>query len=474
MPVSTVGVDHHPAVTSADALDRESEEVEPLVDRHDAGLLLGELETERRDHLLDLLDQCLGVLPAARDADDEVVRVTREPVCSAAVASDLLSCWPCRHRRLPRPGEVLVQHRQRGVGDQRRENPALRGAGERLFSAAQLRHDPGLEERLDERHDALVRDPPPHPDQSGRVRKRVEARLDISLENPLIGVGREHVYLGDRVMGSASRPEPVGAGLEIRLEDRLKHRLEGSLNYPVAEGGHPEATELSAALGYQPFLDRQWPEGPGAQLLTEPVKELLYAQHLFDMAGGLPVHARRARPSVRPDPEPRHHQHARVANEVVQVIEPAVGIVRCPLVQLCAESRVPSPPPPSAQATERRHSPATSSHSRRALQARCSPSSCGRLSRPPRWVVTPTTTTRAPPRPGALGGRCAVPARQSGRRRHRDGSHVHYRSLVRVGAQLFPCGTAVTRGHASRTRRHAFMTRAESELPITAGPPLTA
>ena len=52
-----------------------------------------------------------------------------------------------------------------------------------------------------------------------------------------------------------------------------------------------------------------------------------------------------------------------------------------PTCAACAESRVPCPAPPSAQAMERRHSPATSSRDRRALQARCSPSPCTRLSR---------------------------------------------------------------------------------------------
>jgi len=47
-------VDHHPAVTTPDALDGESEEVKSLVDRHDAGLLGREPQAERRDHLLDL------------------------------------------------------------------------------------------------------------------------------------------------------------------------------------------------------------------------------------------------------------------------------------------------------------------------------------------------------------------------------------------------------------------------------------
>jgi len=50
---------------------------------------------------------------------------------------------------------------------------------------------------------------------------------------------------------------------------------------------------------------------------------------------------------------------------------------------------------------ERQYSPATSSHSRRALQARCSPSPCTRLSRA-------RTTTRAPPPTRAISGRCAL------------------------------------------------------------------
>jgi hypothetical protein len=66
-------MDHRPAVTSADALDRESEEVKPVIDRHNTGLLRGEPETERREHLLDLASQCRGVLLSASDADDEVV-----------------------------------------------------------------------------------------------------------------------------------------------------------------------------------------------------------------------------------------------------------------------------------------------------------------------------------------------------------------------------------------------------------------
>ena len=39
----------------------------------------------------------------------------------------------------------------------------------------------------------------------------------------------------------------------------------------------------------------------------------------------------------------------------------------------------------------------------------CRPSPCDRLSRPPRQVVTPATTTAAPPHPWPVGRRCAQP-----------------------------------------------------------------
>ena len=142
----------------------------------------------------------------------------------------------------------------------------------------------------------LSLNPPPHPVQNGRVRELIETRLDVALNDPLVtarGCGEE-VNLGDRVLRPASWPVPVGAGLEVGLEDRLQHQLEGGLNHAVAQSGHPESTAFPAALGYVALLDRQRPEAPRAQLLTEPVEERLHAQHLLDVAGGLPVHTSRA------------------------------------------------------------------------------------------------------------------------------------------------------------------------------------
>lgn len=55
------------------------------------------------------------------------------------------------------------------------------------------------------------------------------------------------MHLGDRVLRSASRPEPIRARLKVDLEDRLQHQLERGLHNPVADRRDPQATQLAAA-----------------------------------------------------------------------------------------------------------------------------------------------------------------------------------------------------------------------------------
>jgi hypothetical protein len=60
-------------------------------------------------------------------------------------------------------GEMLVECGQRDVGQQRRQDATLRGARRRVPQPGLLVEDPGFEERLDQRQDALVGDPLPYP-----------------------------------------------------------------------------------------------------------------------------------------------------------------------------------------------------------------------------------------------------------------------------------------------------------------------
>ncbi len=120
-----------------------------------------------------------------------------------------------------------------------------------------------------------------------------------------------------------------------------------------------------------------------------------------------------------------------------------------PTCATCAGSRVPArSPPPATARTARRCSPTASSLASRALQARCRPSPCGRLSRP-------RTTTTAPPHPAALSGHRALAPRG----RPRDGSHVHCRTVDGTGARLSPCGQVVTltQPHATHRRQRGVL-----------------
>jgi len=117
-----------------------------------------------------------------------------------------------------------------------REDATLRRAGERAEFGAVDGEDPRLQERLRQAQDALVADPAAHPVHQGRVVDRVETRFDVRLQHPAVTVVVELVDLSDRVLRPAPRAEAIGAWLEIRLEDRLEHQLQGRLHDPVPDG----------------------------------------------------------------------------------------------------------------------------------------------------------------------------------------------------------------------------------------------
>jgi hypothetical protein len=158
--------------------------------------------------------------------------------------------------------------------------------------------DSSFQERLDQRHDAFVLDPCPHPVHQGRVGDGVKACLDVGIEHPAITTGAEVVNLGNRVMGTPPAPEPVGDRQEVGLENRFQYQFQRGLNDPVRHGRNTEA-----------------------------------------------VHNRRARPPVTRDPIKRHDQRRRVAHEVEQVIEPAATISHRPTVKLACISDTLTPSP---------------------------------------------------------------------------------------------------------------------------------
>ncbi len=194
---------------------------------------------------------CFGVGSGAVNHHHEVVRIADQSVVR-------LPAWRRdaaggrRAHRLPGLGEMIVEHGQGDVGQQRRQDPPC-GVPVLVFRDAVLTEDPGLQERLHQRQDAFVPDPSTHPVHQGRVVDVVEARLDVAFQHPLIRAGPEQVDLSDRVVRPPLRAEPIGARVEIRLEDRLKHQLQGGLHDPVPHGRDPQPAQLAAGLGDHPL-----------------------------------------------------------------------------------------------------------------------------------------------------------------------------------------------------------------------------
>ena len=331
------------------------------------------------------------------------------------------------HLRLPLPGEVVIQRGQRDVGQQRGQDPALRGAGAALFQVAVGRHDPGFEERLDQRADFLVLDPPAEPVHEGDMPDFVETGPDVGLQDPVVvtGSGSQVVDLGNSVVRAAVRAEPVRARLEVRLEDGFEHQLQGGLDHPVRDARYPERGACRSSSGSSPAAPvpagtHQTSASPGSLPGTRP------------HPGRFSISATVAPsiPGVR-DPlfclhaKPRLGQELQVADEVEQVTEPAGGIFSRPAVQLglhlpyrAVLGRLPGRRPRLLGAGIPRR--IFGHYSSFPDLTRCRPSPCDRLSRP-------RSTTAAPSRPRLrLASRLSVPAFLAGRRR-------------RNGNGRFPC-----------------------------------
>jgi site-specific DNA recombinase len=116
-------------------------------------------------------------------------------------------------------------------------NPTLGNAGHRVPLHLVLSEDPGFEERFHQRQDTLVPDSVPQPVHETDMRDFIEARFDVSFQDPLIGVSGIEEDLLDGVLGAASRAETVTARLEVRLENRLQHQFQSGLHSSVACGG---------------------------------------------------------------------------------------------------------------------------------------------------------------------------------------------------------------------------------------------
>jgi len=119
------------------------------------------------------------------------------------VATTFLSLLLDGHARLPLLGEVVIQHGQGDVGQQRGEDPALRSAGDTALPRSGGREDPGLEEGLHQRQNALVFDP---------CAETVHQRGVIDVVEVIVGKSCRLLLRGQLSVRRCDEPLGVGSG----------------------------------------------------------------------------------------------------------------------------------------------------------------------------------------------------------------------------------------------------------------------
>ncbi len=141
------------------------------------------------------------------------------------------------------------------------------------------------------------------------------------------------VDLSDRVLRAPVRAEPIRARLEIRLENRLQHQFQASLDHAVGDGRNTELAEFPAFLRYQHPAHLHRPELTRLQRIPDLPQKRLHPTPGLDLTGSGLIDARRASALVRGHAFPRNPQERRIINEVEQVTETTTRIPGRPQMQ---------------------------------------------------------------------------------------------------------------------------------------------
>ena len=119
-------------------LDAVAQEYEAVVDMGDVGFGLRQRQPHGR----------LGVLAAAVDSYHEVIGVSSQPIVRQSLPPTHLALVGSGRLRCPKRGEVLIEHAQGDVGQQRREDASLGVPVVVSFSCASLVRMPALRNAL--------------------------------------------------------------------------------------------------------------------------------------------------------------------------------------------------------------------------------------------------------------------------------------------------------------------------------------
>ena len=172
----------------------------------------------------------------------------------------------------------------------------------------------------------------------GVIWSRIQISLQVRVVHRLIPGLHVPAYLLQCLMRRASRPEPVGTILEIRLEDRLQDQQGGHLHHSVSHCRYTQGSQFPVRLGDVDAPYRLRPVGPAAQRFLEILQKSLHpARPRFDRFDRHAIHA--GRPLVGSHPFPGRLQRVPPIDPVVQSIEPELRLLLGFLAQLLSQTR---------------------------------------------------------------------------------------------------------------------------------------
>jgi hypothetical protein len=150
------------------ALDVPAQEVEAVVYVDGSGLVLGEAQPDGGSCACDFVAERFSVLPGAEHHHCEVVGVPGEPVGRASFAA-VAAPVPFLGKASSLCVEVLVDHAQGDVREQRGQDSALRCARHGVPEGAFPCQDSCVQEGLDQPEDPPVADASAHSVHEDRV-----------------------------------------------------------------------------------------------------------------------------------------------------------------------------------------------------------------------------------------------------------------------------------------------------------------
>ncbi len=148
------------------------------------------------------------------------------------------------------------------------------------------------EPEFDQAQHVPVDDPPQYRLQQVTVGDRVEGLGQISVDNIRVTATEKLVDHLGRIARRAFRSVTIGTGVEIGLEDRLDHKLDGTLNHPVPYRRDTERPRAATGLGDQHSPNRLWAIGLATKLIPDPGQPILQPCRL-DHREAHPIHPRR-------------------------------------------------------------------------------------------------------------------------------------------------------------------------------------